>query len=264
MRVVAVLVALAVVLLALAWTFQGRLIYLPSVAPLVPPATVLDGGSAVALHTEDGLDLTAWYAPATGSNRGTTVLVLPGNAGSRFDRVPLARALCHEGFDVLLVDYRGYGGNPGVPTEEGLASDARAAHRYLVDERGVPPARLVVFGESLGTGVAARLARERPVGGLVLRSPFTALADVAAVHYPLLPARWLLRDRFPVRKHVAAVTVPVVVVAGDADEIVPPEQSRAVAEAARAVYLEVPGAGHNDPELSYGPTVVDAVVRVSS
>ena len=264
MRVVAVLVALAVVLLALAWAFQGRLIYLPSVAPLVAPATVLDGGSAVALHTEDGLDLTAWYAPATGSERGRTVLVLPGNAGSRFDRVPLARALCREGFDVLLVDYRGYGGNPGVPTEEGLAADARAAHGYLVDERGVPPARLVVFGESLGAGVAARLARERPVGGLVLRSPFTALADVAAVHYPLLPARWLLRDRFPVREHVAAVTAPVVVVAGDADEIVPPEQSRAVAEAARAVYLEVPGARHNDPELSYGPTVVDAVVRVSS
>src|SRR4051812_28117029 len=82
-------------------------------------------GSAVVVHTEDGLDLTAWHAPATGPATGTSVLVLPGNAGSRAARVPLARALSAAGFDVLLLDYRGYGGNPGSPTEQGLAADAR-------------------------------------------------------------------------------------------------------------------------------------------
>jgi pimeloyl-ACP methyl ester carboxylesterase len=133
----------------------------------------------VALHTEDGLDLTAWHAPATGQATAITVLVLPGNAGSRATRVPLARALSAAGFDVLLLDYRGYG-NPGSPTEEGPAADARAAHRHLVAERGVPPARLVLFGERLGAAVATRLALERPVAGLVLRSPFTSLADVGA------------------------------------------------------------------------------------
>jgi pimeloyl-ACP methyl ester carboxylesterase len=262
-RVVAVLVVLAVVVVALAWAVQRRLIYLPYGAPVVAPAAVFDGGSAVALHTDDGLQLTAWHAPATGPVRGVTVLVLPGNAGSRADRVPLAHALGAAGFDVLLLDYRGYGGNPGSPTEEGLAADARAAHRHLVDERGVPPARLLLFGESLGAAVATRLARERAVGGMVLRSPFTALADVGAVHYPFLPVRLLLMDRFAVAEQVAGTTVPVVVVLGTADEVVPPDQSRAVAAAAGAPCVEVAGARHNDPELGYGPAVVAAVVKVS-
>jgi pimeloyl-ACP methyl ester carboxylesterase len=187
--------------------------------------------------------------------------VTPGNAGSRLGRVPLARGLAAAGFDVLLLDYRGYGGNPGSPTEDGLAADARAAHRHLVAERGVRPDRLVLFGESLGAAVATRLARERSAAALVLRSPFASLADVGARHYPFLPVRALLRDRFPVLETVGGVTVPVHVVAGGADEVVPVAQSRAVAEAAGASYVEVPDARHNDPELSHGPPVVDAVVR---
>jgi pimeloyl-ACP methyl ester carboxylesterase len=258
-----VLLLLAVVVLAVAWTFQRRLIYLPFGAPAPAAEEVLDGGSAVRLHTDDGLDLTAWHAPATGADTGTTVLVLPGNAGSRLDRVPLARALTAAGFDVLLLDYRGYGGNPGTPTEDGLAADARAAHHHLVAERGVRPERLVLLGESLGAAVATRLARERPAHALVLRSPFTSLADVGAQHYPFLPVRVLLRDRFPVRDLASALTVPVHVVAGDADEVVPVAQSRAVASAAGASYVELPGARHNDPELTHGPLVVDAVVRAS-
>lgn len=263
-RVVAVLVVLAVVLVALVWAFQRRLVYLPSGSPAVAPEHVLEGGSEVSLRTEDGLDLAAWYAPATAPATGVTVLVLPGNAGSRAVRVPLATALTAVGFDVLLLDYRGYGGNPGSPDEEGLAADARAAHQHLVAERGVDPARLVLFGESLGAAVATRLAVERPAGGLVLRSPFTSLADVGAAHYPFLPVRALLRDRFPLRDTIASTTAPVIVVAGGADEIVPSAQSRAVAAAAGAPYVEVPGAHHNDPDLGHGPWVVEAVVRVSS
>jgi uncharacterized protein len=263
-RIVVALVVLAVVVLALAWTFQRRLIYLPSGPPAAAPGHQLAGGSAVTLQPEDGLDLTAWYAPATGRSTGATVLVLPGNAGSRAVRVPLARALTAEGFDVLLLDYRGYGGNPGAPTEEGLAADARAAHHHLVAERGVDPARLVLFGESLGAAVATRLALERPVGALVLRSPFTSLADLGAVHYPLLPVKALLRDRFPVQETIGSVTAPVVVVAGGLDEIVPSAQSRAVATAAGASYVEVRDARHNDSELAHGRRVVDAVVRAEN
>lgn len=258
MRVTATVALLAVVVLALAWTFQRRLIYLPG----GPPGGVAPGASDVELRTDDGLALRAWHLSAPGPARGVTVLVLPGNAGSRLDRLSLAGALTARGLDVLLPDYRGYGGNPGRPSEEGLAADARAAHHHLVAERGVDPARVVLFGESLGAAVAVRLARERPVGGLVLRSPFTSLADAGAVHYPFLPVRLLLRDRFPVRQQVVGLPGPVVVVAGDADEVVPVEQSRAVADAAGALLVEVPGARHNDPELSHGPAVVDAVLRV--
>ena len=219
------------------------------------------------LRTEDGLQLTAWWAPAKGpaigSARGMTVLVAPGNAGSRELRVPLARALTGRGFDVLLVEYRGYGGNPGSPTEDGLAADVRAAYRYLTEDRGVDPQRLVLFGESLGGAVLTRLATERPVGGLVLRSPFTSLADVGARAYPFLPVRMLLRDRYPLREQVQTVRVPVAVVAGAADEVVPAAQSRAVAAAAGASYVELPHARHNDDELVSGPAVVDAVIAVS-
>jgi uncharacterized protein len=262
-RAVAMLALVAVVMVALVWAFQRRLLYLPGGPATVTASEVLAGASQVELHTDDGLTLRAWHAPATGSARNATVMVLPGNAGSRADRVPLARAVAARGFDVVLLDYRGYGGNPGSPTEEGLAADARAAHRYLVDERGIDPGRVLLLGESLGAAVAVRLARERTIGGLVLRSPFTSLADVAAVHYPFLPVRLLLRDRFPVREQIAGVGVPVVVVAGGADEVVPREQSLAVADAAGATVVEVAGARHNDPELSHGPAVVDAVVRVS-
>ena len=195
-RVVGMLLVHVFVVLALAWVLQRRLIYLPAGAPAPAAEQLLDGGSAVRVHTDDGLDLTAWHAPATGPTTGVTVLVLPGNAGSRLARVPLARALAGAGFDVLLLDYRGYGGNPGSPTEDGLAADARAAHHHLVGERGVRADRLVLFGESLGAAVATRLARERPVAALVLRSPFTSLADVGARHYPFLPVRALLRTGF--------------------------------------------------------------------
>ncbi|WP_308282797.1 alpha/beta hydrolase [Pseudonocardia nigra] len=263
-RVSAAVVVLLLVLVALAWGFQRRLIYLPFGVPDVPAAAVFAGGEDITLRTVDGLELTAWWAPATGPPRYTTVLVAPGNAGSRALRVPLAQALAAEGFDVLLVEYRGYGGNPGSPSEEGLAADVRAAYRYLVEGRGVDPAELVLLGESLGGAVLTRLAAERPVGGLVLRSPFTSLADVGAHVYPFLPVRALLWDRFPLREHLRSVRVPVAVVAGGADEVVPVEQSRAVAAAAGAFYVELPGARHNDPALVSGPAVVEAVVEVST
>jgi len=263
LRVGIAVVVVAAVLVALAWVFQRRLIYLPFGSPDGPAGAYLDGGRDVVLHTADGLELTAWWAPATGPARDRTVLVAPGNGGSRLLRVPLARALAAEGFDVLLVEYRGYGGNPGSPTEEGLAADVAAAYRYLVDERGLPAERVVLFGESLGGAPLTLLATERPVGALVLRSPFTSLADVGVRAYPFLPVRALLRDRFPLLEHVRSVRAPVAVVAGDADEIVPVEQSRAVAQAAGASYVELPGVGHNDVELNSGPAVVDAVVRIS-
>jgi hypothetical protein len=166
---------------------------------------------------------------------------------------------------VLLFDYRGYGGNPGSPTEIGLARDVRAAQRYLVEQVGVPADRQVYLGESLGAAVVTELATEQPPGALVLRSPFVDLAAVGERHYPFLPVRRLLKDRFPVVEHIRRVRAPVTVVYGTRDGIVPPEQSRAVAEsaggAARVVAVE--GADHNDPVLVHGSAVVDAVVAAA-
>ena len=166
---------------------------------------------------------------------------------------------------MLLFDYRGYGGNPGSPSEVGLALDVRAARAFLVEEEAVRPERLVYFGESLGAAVVTELATEHPPAALVLRSPFVDLASVAAVHYPLVPVRALLRDRYPVAEQLGRVDVPTTVVLGDADTIVPPEQSRAVAAAAKNLHrlVEVPGADHNDRVLLDGDALVDAVVELA-
>ena len=142
--------------------------------------------------------LGAWFVPAAGSaDTGMAVLVVPGNGGNRVDRAEFAEGARRRGLAVLLVDYRGYGGNPGTPSEDGLAADADAAVGALT-ELGYPPDRTVYFGESLGSGVVAALQVRHPPAGVVLRSPFTELADVGAHHYPWLPVRALLRDRFPV------------------------------------------------------------------
>lgn len=243
-----------VLVVGLAYLFQRRLIYLPSIGPVPDVANVIPGGRQVTYRTEDGLTLTGWYAPGPGS----TVMVLPGNAGDRSARLPLAVALRAREHGVLLVDYRGYGGNPGDPTEDGLIADARAARAYLLGQ-GVAQDRLVYLGESLGAGVAARLAREHPPRGLLLRSPFVDLASVAAVHYPFLPVRALLRDRFPVAETVRGLGVPTTVVYGAEDEIVPPEQSAEVAAAANARTVVVKGARHNDRVLLDGRDLLDAV-----
>jgi uncharacterized protein len=254
-------------LVTLAWLAQRRLIYLPDRGDVPPAAAAVAGARDVTLPTTDGLDLGAWLVPPAdpAADRRFTVLVAPGNAGNRAGRAPLARALAAEGFTVLLLDYRGYGGNPGRPTETGLARDARAAYRWLVDQEGVPPDRLIYYGESLGCGVVAALATAHPPAGLVLRSPFTDLAAVGATHYPFLPVRAMLRDRFPVAEHVARVPVPTAVIYGDRDTIIPPEQSRTVAQhAAGPVQVtEVAGADHNDLALLAGPELVTAVVALA-
>jgi uncharacterized protein len=258
-----VLLVVLVALLTGVWLLQRRLIYFPDTA--VPPAgSVLPGVQEITLRTQDGLTLGAWHLAPIRADRGITVLVLPGNAGSRALRAPLARRLAAAGLAVLLLDYRGYGGNPGRPSEDGLITDARAARAYLLSH-GVPAQHLIYFGESLGAAVATRLATEQPPGGLVLRSPFPSLAAVGSRHYPLLPVRLLLRDRFPVTKLISQIQVPTVVVYGSADTIVPLEHSAAVAATAGGPVrtVEVAGADHNDASLLEGSELIAAVLDLA-
>lgn len=247
-------VVTVLVVIGLLWIFQRSLIYLPARSVPEPPTAVEE----VWYHTEDGLRLNAWLVES-GEMRGA-VIVFNGNAGNRAVRLPLAQALASHGLTVLLTDYRGYGGNPGSPTEEGLALDARAAVTFLEQRyRDLP---LVYFGESLGAAVAVGLATENPPDALILRSPFTSLPDVASVHYRWLPASLLLRDRYPNLDLIADVDTPVMVIAGTADTIVPAEQSRAVYEAANEpkLLLTIDGAGHNDRVLLDGDEMMQGVV----
>lgn len=264
-RVLVVTATVVALALALVWVFQRSLIYLPGPEPPMRAAAALPTARDVQLRTSDGLLLGAWFVPAAEPSRALTVLVANGNAGDRSLRVPLARALAERGIAVLLFDYRGYGGNPGSPSEAGLARDVRAAQHYLTGELGTPADRIVYYGESLGAAVVTELAAERPPAGLVLRSPFVDLASVGRVHYPFLPVSALIKDRYPLREQLRRVRVPVTVVYGSSDSIVPPAQSRAVAEAAPRLMqlVSVPGADHNDPELLDGAALVAAVTHLA-
>lgn len=262
--VLVVVVLLVGVGLAAVWGLQRQLVYYPDASDVPPAGEVLPGASDVTLETADGLELGAWYLPAdAGRDTGLAVLVAPGNGGNRAGRAGLARELGDRGFAVLLLDYRGYGGNPGSPSEDGLAADADAAVRAL-DDLGHPLHRTIFFGESLGTGVVAGLLQRHRPAAVVLRSPFTELADVGRHHYPWLPVRTLLRDRFPVLEPVAASDVPVTVIYGDRDDIVPTALSARVADSAPALVERVVlgGAGHNDAVM-FGPRVADAVERLA-
>ena len=260
---VATLLILVAVLLVLVWSGQRRLIYFPFGDLPAPGAVGLPAAEDVTFRTADGLALGGWFVPASGPDRRTTVLFFSGNAGNRAIRAPLAAALAARGVATLLVDYRGYGGNPGRPSEAGLALDARAARAYLGARRDVDPSRIVYFGESLGTGVAVHLAAEERPFALILRSPYTSLTELGRHHYPWLPVGLLLADRFSSRDRIGAVKGPLLMIAGTRDSIVPAAQSGRLFAAARSLpkqLLMIEGVDHNDHELLAGLRVIDAIV----
>jgi fermentation-respiration switch protein FrsA (DUF1100 family) len=248
-------------LLAAVWAGQRRLMYFPDARVPSLAAIGTSGVEAVSFPSEDGETLRGWFFPVPGG-AAFTALVFNGNAGNRAYRVDLAEALRARHVAVLLFDYRGFGDSTGRPTESGLFADARAARAWLLARAEVDAGRLVYVGESLGAGVAVRLASEQPPAALVLRSPFTSMTEVAALHYPMLPVRWLLRDRYASIEHIARVTAPVLVVAGDHDSIVPLAQSRTLYDAIRSrkAFVVVPGVDHNDAALTHGPLLIEAIV----
>jgi len=244
---------------ALVWAGQRRMMYFPFGTPPPPAEAGLPGAQEVTFDTSDGLTLRGWLVSSR-EQSALTVIVFNGNAGNRAFRAPLAAALGRRKISVLLFDYRGFGGNPGAPTQDGLAKDARAARGFLV-RRGVDQSQIVYFGESLGTAVAAELAVEHAPAALVLRSPFMSMADVGQHHYPFMPVRLMLRDRYATGDLIRKVRCPLLVVAGDRDAIVPPEHSRALYDAANDPkrLAIIRGADHNDEALLSGREMIDAI-----
>jgi fermentation-respiration switch protein FrsA (DUF1100 family) len=231
------------------WAFQDRLIYFPDPSPPPSPAALgLPTVQAVTLRTEDGLPILAWrLAPARPA--APVILYLHGNGGNLAHRAGRLQRFEALGWGALLVQWRGYGGNPGAPSEAGLAEDARAGLAALRAE-GVAPGRVVLWGESLGTSLAVRLAAEQPeaVGAVILESPYTSLLALARRHYPLLPSGLLLRDRYDSLARMPDIRAPVLILQGARDTLVPPEMGRALAARAAAP-VEVwtaPQAGHNE------------------
>jgi uncharacterized protein len=238
-------------LLLLVYLLQDRLLYFPTRAIDATPADAGLAYEEVRLRAADGVELQAWFVPAA-DPRGT-VLFFHGNAGNLSHRVPTLRFFHRLGYGTLLPSYRGYAGSGGSPSERGLYLDAEAAWRYLVEERGVPPAEVVLFGRSLGGAVAAWLATEHAPGALVLESTFTSVPELAAEHYPFLPVRLLARSHFPTERRLPGVRAPVLVVHSRADEVIPFHHSRRLWEAAPEPksFLEISG-GHNEGFLFTG------------
>ena len=260
-----IVASVALVIVVFMYVTQRSMVYFP--ASTTPGAELLPtGAEAVELDTDDGPRLGAWFLPATDARAdraapvpGPAVLICNGNAGDRSHRLPLAIELSERGYAVLLFDYRGYAGNPGSPTEEGLRADARAALQALAARPEVDPARIAYYGESLGAAVAGGLATERPPAALVLRSPPPSLAEMGRHHYPYLPILdALLLDRYPLREQVGAIRVPLLVLVTEQDEIVPAVLSRRVYDAAAEPkrYAALSAAHHNDPALLAGPELL--------
>ena len=211
------------------YLLQRRLLYHPGMTrPVLGDLAVL-GVREVSLTTSDGLALFSWYLPP---GDGRPILVyFHGNGGHIGYRTERLRRLAREGYGVLLVEYRGYAGNPGAPCEAGLYADGAAALDFVAGE-GIAPDRIVLWGESLGSGVAVDLATRRPVAAVVLEAPFISVAAAAQHHYRLIPAALLVRDRFDSLSRIGRLGAPLLILHGERDRIVPVGHGRALLAAA--------------------------------
>ncbi len=221
---------------------------------------VSGGMRDVLVPTDDGLRLHGWHSVAhEGSEHRLLCLFFPGNSGHRGCRVRDLELFNRIGCDALLVDYRGYGENPGKPGEQHIAADAHAIWRFVIEELQVPSQRIIVLGNSLGGAVATRLAMElcdqgTPPAGLVLRGTFSSMPDAVKAIYPWLPVQRFLVDRYPSIERVPQISCPIMVVHGTLDRVVPIDQGRCLFDAAPARsasgvkkrFVELPQAGHSD------------------
>ncbi len=198
---------------------QASLIFFPTHSLRATPADIGLAYTDVILSTPDGVTLHGWWVPTTDPQG--TVLFFHGNAGNVADRVEYLTIWHDLGWNVLILDYRGYGKSTGRPDEAGLYRDAETAWRYLTRERAIPDTSIVILGRSLGGAVAAYLAARVRPRALILDSAFTSLPALAQQLYPWLPARWLVRFRFPTVTYLQQVRCPVLIIHSVDDEIVP-------------------------------------------
>lgn len=233
-------------LLALLVWFQPRLVYFPLTGTYdrTPQAQGL-AFERVTLATEDGERLAAWWIPAPKPARGT-VLLFHGNAGNMSHRIDYAKMFYGLGYNTVLVDYRGYGDSTGEPSEQGTYRDALASWQWL-SARGIPAQDIVIFGESLGGGVATWLAVQHPPRALILASTFTSIPDLGAQVYPWLPVRWISRIHYNNIAHLENMRAPVLIAHSPGDDLIPYAHGQRLFEAAHEpkAFLELSG-GHNE------------------
>jgi uncharacterized protein len=234
---------------------QARLIYFPSREIGFTPADIGLSYDSFTVRASDGVEITGWFVPAP-DPRGT-VLFCHGNGGNIADRQDTISILHGLGLDICIFDYRGYGESDGTPSEIGTTRDTRAVHDWLVKERGIAPASIIIHGRSLGAAIAARIAVENPPRLLILESPFASIVTMGKALYPWLPVRLMTRFRYDTATYAAQIRCPVLVIHSRTDDIIPWEQGRTVFETVSEPkrFLEITG-GHNDGFITSGDQYV--------
>jgi fermentation-respiration switch protein FrsA (DUF1100 family) len=236
-------------LVAFVYVTQRSLMYFPDVRRTSPAAAGLPQAEELVLETSDGERVIAWHVPPRGDK--PVILYFHGNGAALRERAMRFAKLVADGTGLIALSYRGYGGSSGRPSEAGLMRDAAAVYEFAIAR--YPAERLVPFGESLGTGVAVALAAERPVGRLILEAPFTSAVGVGAAVYPFLPVRLLMKDQFRSDERIDKIKVPVLVMHGARDPVVPIAYGERLYGliTARKKFVRFPEGSHSDLD-SYG------------
>lgn len=257
-RVLAPVAGVYGVLLLALFSLQSCLVYYPTRDKVATPESVGLEYESIGLSTDDGLTLDGWFVPAKEA-RGV-ILFFHGNAGNISHRLRSVEIFHRLRFSTFIFDYRGYGHSEGEPSEQGTYKDADAAWRYLTEERGVPPEKIVLFGRSLGGAIAANAATRHRAGALVLESAFTSIPDVAAEIYWFFPARWLARIDYDTMGALGSISSPTLFIHSPDDELIPYDHGRALYAAAKEPkrFLEI-GGGHNRGFLRSGTVYTDGV-----
>ena len=235
-------------MLGFLYVMQTRMMFFPDPARPNLARNNLGDMRVVTVKTGDGLTLEGWYRPPTDPTK-PVILFFHGNAGSMNGRGYKARPFLDAGYGFLFGEYRGFGGNPGAPSEPGLVADSDAWLNFLTRTEAVPPERIVLFGESLGTGIAIRLAaRHSDIAALILESPYTSMAALARRTYPIFPVSLLMRNRFDSMEWVGGVRAPTLILHGTNDAVVPYAMGQAVYDALQApkAFAKYPGGSHID------------------
>ncbi len=245
-KILGTVIVVYVLIFAGVFLFQRSLLYFPKYA-YVPLSEAHANRSLqeISVRTADGLDLKAWYAPAT--TKTYTIVFFHGNGDNLSSAAPVADPYIDAGYGFLLAEYRGYSWLPGKPSESGLYADARA-DLYALMALGVKSEQIILFGQSLGTGVATEMAEEFHVGGLMLLAPYRSITQMAQIDFPIFPAKWIVLDRFENDKKIGKIHTPVLIVNGAKDRVVPPLQGRQLYWLANEPrkYVLLPDCGHND------------------
>lgn len=232
-----------ILLIVVLFIAQRTLIYFPDKSKPAP----VQGVDIVTVVTKDGQSLEAWYIPPAASDKPVIVL-FHGNAGHYGHRIYKAQTYLSAGYGMLLAEYRGYGGNQGTISEQGFYHDGRAYIDWLLEIRNIDVGNIILYGESIGSGVAVQMAMEYDVKGVVLEVPFSSLIDIAGPQYPYIPVKYLLRDRYMNIEKIEKIDAPLLILHGREDQTIPFDSALKLFEAAKEPkkFVDFPQGNHNN------------------